>query len=64
MHDFMKTILLALKEWVNKRIKNNTPNWNENDPEADGYIKNRPFYTKEAYKTPVDNVSIEITEEG
>ena len=64
MHDFMKTILSALKEWVNKRIKNNTPNWNENDPEADGYIKNRPFYTKNVRETLVDNVSIEIIEKG
>jgi hypothetical protein len=64
MHDFMKTILLAIKEWVNKRIKNNTPNWNENDPEADGYIKNRPFYTKKTSKILADNVSVEVTEEG
>lgn len=45
MYEFMKTILSALQTWVNKRIKSNTPNWNENDSEADGYIKNRPFYT-------------------
>lgn len=64
MHDFTKTILSALKEWVNKRIKNNTPNWNENDPEADGYIKNRPFYTKKTSKILADNVSVEVTHEG
>lgn len=45
MYEFMKTILSALQTWVNKRIKSNAPNWNENNSEADGYIKNRPFYT-------------------
>ena len=45
MHDFMKTIISSLQTWTNKRIKNSTPNWNQNDSEADGYIKNRPFYT-------------------
>lgn len=44
MQGFTKTILSALQTWVNKRIKDNTPNWNENNPEADGYVKNRPFY--------------------
>ena len=27
-----------------------TPDWNENDPEAEGYIKNRPFYDEEVEK--------------
>jgi hypothetical protein len=44
MQGFAKTILSALQTWVNKRIKDNTPDWNENNPEADGYVKNRPFY--------------------
>lgn len=44
MQGFTKTILSALQTWVNKRIKDNTPDWNQNNPEADGYIKNRPFY--------------------
>lgn len=61
MHDFMKTILLALKEWVNKRIKNNTPNWNENNPEADGYIKNRPFYRDETKTETVVQTTSFIT---
>lgn len=64
MHDFMKTILSALKEWVNKRIKNNTPNWNENDPEADGYIKNRTHYKE--IKTVIDlpETTFEFVDEG
>lgn len=32
-----------------------TPNWNENDKNASGYIKNKPFYTE--YGVIVDNYS-------
>lgn len=46
MHNFMTPILSALQIWVNKRLKNNTSDWNQSDSNADGYIKNRPFYTK------------------
>lgn len=59
MQSFMKTILSALQAWVNKRIKSNTPNWNESNPEADGYIKNRPFYDEIADKTVVSNVTLQ-----
>ena len=51
MQSFMKTIISALQTWVNKRIKSNTPNWNQNDSDGDGYIKNRPFYTIEGHET-------------
>ena len=64
MQSFMKTIISALQTWVNKRIKSNAPDWNQNDSDGDGYIKNRPFYTKNVRETLVDNVSIEIIEKG
>ena len=44
--NFTKTIVNAMMTWVNKRLKENTPNWNQNDSNADGYIRNRPFYTE------------------
>ena len=44
---FTKTIVNAVMTWVNKRFKENTPNWSQNDPNADGYIKNRTHYTYE-----------------
>lgn len=44
MQSFMNTILSALKLWVKKLIKSSTPDWNQNDENGDGYIKNRPFY--------------------
>lgn len=59
MQSFMKTILSALQAWVNKRIKSNTPNWNESNPEADGYIKNKPFYDVITDKTIVSNVTLQ-----
>lgn len=60
MQSFMKTILSALQAWVNKRIKSNTPNWNESNPEADGYIKNKPFYDEIADKTVISNVTLQV----
>ena len=44
--NFIKTIVNAVMTWVNKRLKENTPNWNQNDSNADGYIRNRPFYSE------------------
>lgn len=31
----------------------NQPDWNQNDPTASDYIKNRPFYTGEVVQTEV-----------
>lgn len=45
MRNLLKIIISALQTWTNKRIKSNTPDWNQNDSNGDGYIKNRPFYT-------------------
>lgn len=45
MNNFMKTIINGLKTWTLSRIKNSRGNWNQNDKNADDYIKNRPFYT-------------------
>lgn len=57
--DYFKTALNGIKQYVqnvqkklekgtDKKIKDNTPDWNQNDPEGKGYIANRPFYTEEA----------------
>lgn len=68
MHDFMKTIISAVQTWTKKLIKNNTPDWNQNDPNAEGYIKNRPFYASGAKvsimpETAISNESlVDITE--
>ncbi len=57
--NFIKTIVNAVMTWVNKRFKENTPNWNQNDSNADGYIRNRPFYTGVGTVTLVDNLTSE-----
>lgn len=48
MHEFMKTIISAIKSWVSDEIKDasrvSVADWNQNDANADNYVKNRPFY--------------------
>lgn len=34
----------AFKAWTKKEIKVSTADWNQNDPSANSYVKNRPFY--------------------
>ena len=43
MHDYMKTIISAIKSWVNENIKKSTADWNQNDKDSIDYIKNKPF---------------------
>lgn len=52
MNNYMQTIISGIKTWA----RNLKSDWNENDPAADGYIKNRPFYTDDPVETAiVDN---------
>ena len=44
--EVIKTFYNALLQ----RLKKHRGDWNQNDPSADDYIKNRPFYTDEAKK--------------
>ena len=45
--EVIKTFYNALLQ----RLKKHRGDWNQNDPSADDYIKNRPFYTNENDKT-------------
>lgn len=45
--EVIKTFYNALLQ----RLKKHRGDWNQNDPSADDYIKNRPFYTDENDKT-------------
>lgn len=45
--EVIKTFYNALLQ----RLKKHRSDWNQNDPSADDYIKNRPFYTDENDKT-------------
>ena len=40
-------------EWQKQEPATSTPDWNQNDPTARDYIKNRPFYTSEIVQTEV-----------
>lgn len=61
----MKTIINAIKYWVNNRIDKMPAvlsDWNENDPKSDNYIKNRTHYFEKGklirklhFDSPVDN---------
>ena len=44
MNDFMKTILNAIQSWTKKEIKNSTSDWNQNDVNQPGYVKNRTHW--------------------
>ena len=52
----MLTIREVIKTFYNallQRLKKHRGNWEQNDPTADDYIKNRPFYTDESKKETV-----------
>lgn len=44
MQNFIKTIINALQTWTKKEITNSTANWNQNDPTAPDYVKNRTHW--------------------
>ena len=50
----------SLKTFYNilvQKLKNHRGNWNQNDPAADDYIKNRPFYSEVENVILVDNLT-------
>ena len=70
--DYFKTTLNGIRQYVqgvqkklekdtDKKIKDNTPDWNQNDPEGKGYIQNRPFYTEDPI--PLGKVTFTATSE-
>lgn len=64
MRNFMKTILSAMKVWTKKEIKNSTADWNENDSNADSYVKNRPFWTDDPKETIlIDEQTVTVGDE-
>ena len=47
----IKEVIKTLYNALLQRLKKHRGNWDQNDPTADDYIKNRPFYTDETKKT-------------
>lgn len=59
----MKTILSAVKQYVEGGLKKSVPNWNENNPDSINYIKNRPFYAETVYTTLMPKTTVTITDD-
>ena len=59
MLEFIKTIMNALKNYVDSKISKSKSDWNQNDKSADNYIKNRPFYEKNEEILLVNNLTSE-----
>lgn len=49
----IKEVIKTLYNALLQRLKKHRGNWEQNDPTADDYIKNRPFYTDETNKETV-----------
>lgn len=45
MQNYIKTIINAIKTWTDSKIENSKADWNQNDPNADNYVKNRTHWT-------------------
>jgi hypothetical protein len=56
----LKTFYNALKE----KIKKSRGNWLQNDPTAEDYIKNKPFYTEKKIVALIEGKDLEIEYDG
>ena len=54
----MKTILSGVQTWTKGKIKESTADWNQNDPNADSYVKNRTHWEEVQKKLLVSNEKI------
>lgn len=61
----MQTIVNAIKTWTIDKIKNSKADWNQNNPEADSYIKNRTHWEEEPVEVEViAETTITISQDG
>lgn len=64
MQNFMKTILSAVQTWTKGKIKDSTADWNQNDSNADNYVKNRTHWeepiTLEGEIFPLSTLNFEL----
>ena len=42
MHDYIKTIIMSIKVWVESLFVSSTADWNQEDSSQTNYIKNKP----------------------
>ena len=75
MKNFMKPIINAIKYWtnsrieeskaeLNERISNSKADWNQNNPEADNYVKNRTHWEEESEIVSVPETTLNFTAIG
>ena len=50
----MKTILSAIQTWTKGKIKESTADWNQNDSNADNYVKNRTHWEEDGVVHKLD----------
>lgn len=60
----MKTTVNAVQSWANKQIKNSAADWNQNDSDADNYVKNRTHWEEIVVETILPETILEFTEAG
>ena len=69
MLDFTKTFINAIKHYIDSKklsdFENDLPNsdWNQNDPEAPDYVKNRTHWEEEDVVELIPEMKVSITEE-
>lgn len=61
MLNFMKTMVSAVKSWTEKKFDESTADWNQNDPTASNYIKNRTHWEEKREFTAVPETCIPKT---
>ena len=59
----MKTILNAVQNLINKKIKASTADWNQNDPSAPDYVKHRTHWEKEENVIVLNETTVTITDD-
>lgn len=46
MHEYIKTLLSAVKAWVTGELHASVADWNENNPSSLNYIRNRTHWVE------------------
>lgn len=64
MLDFTKTILNALKVYINERLLSSKSDWNQNDKTAPDYIKNRTHWEEEDVIELIPETKVSIAEDS
>jgi lysophospholipase L1-like esterase len=64
VQNFIKTIINSVQSWTKKQIKDSTADWNQNDSNADSYVKNRTHWEETKETVLVDNLTFDEYDNG